>query len=58
MSQTIKELRTKSGMTQAAFSRYFGIPKDTLQNWESGRRNCHEYLLKLIEYKLKKENLI
>ena len=54
----IKELRTASGMAQKAFAEYFGIPIDTLQNWEQGRRQCPEYLLKLIEYKLQKENII
>lgn len=54
----IKELRTASGMSQSQFSAYFSIPLDTLQNWEQGRRKCPDYLLDLIEYKLKKENII
>ena len=54
----IKELRTASGMSQSQFAEYFGIPLDTLQNWEQGRRKCPDYLLDLIEYKLKKENII
>ena len=54
----IKDLRTASGMSQSKFAEYFGIPLDTLQNWEQGRRQCPEYLLKLIEYKLKKECII
>lgn len=55
---TIKELRTASGMTQKQFAEYFGIPHRTLQNWEGGQRACPEYLLKLMTYKLKKENKI
>lgn len=55
---TIKELRLKTGMTQKQFAEYFDIELDTLQNWEQGRRRCLEPLLKLIEYKLKKEKLI
>lgn len=34
----IKELRTVCGMTQQAFSDYFGIPKRTIEDWEAGRR--------------------
>ena len=54
----IKELRTQSGMNIKAFAEYFNIPYRTVQNWELGTRECPEYLLELIEYKLKKENLI
>lgn len=55
---TIKELRKKAKMTQVQFADYFCIPIDTLRNWEQGKKRCTEYLLKLIEYKLKKEKLI
>lgn len=55
---TIKELRTASGMTQKGFAEYFGIPKRTLEDWESGARKPPEYTVKLIEYKLEKEHLI
>lgn len=55
---TIKELRESSGMTQKAFSEYFGIPKRSIENWEGGKRECPEYLLALIEYKLKNEGII
>jgi DNA-binding transcriptional regulator YiaG len=54
----IKELRTLTGMSQSQFADYFHIPKATLQNWEQGRRECPEYVLKLIEYKLKKEGKV
>lgn len=49
---TFKELRAVSGMTQQAFANYFDIPKRTIENWDSERRKCPEYLLKLMEYKL------
>lgn len=54
----IKKLRTASGMTQQAFSEYFGIPKRTLEDWEGERRTPPEYLVKLVEYKLRHEELI
>lgn len=45
-------------MTQQAFAEYFEIPKRNIENWESGARKAPEYLVKLIEYKLKKEGKI
>lgn len=56
--QTIKELREQSGMTRNQFCEYFGIPYRTIQDWELGNRNCPDYLLDLIEYKLRQEALI
>lgn len=55
---TIKELRLKTGMTQKQFAEYFEFSLATLKNWEQGHRPCSEPLLKLVEYKLKKEKLI
>ncbi len=45
-------------MTQKAFAEYFGVPQRTIENWDSERRKCPEYLLKLMEYKLKNEGFI
>lgn len=55
---TIKELRTASGMTIKALSEYLHIPYRTLQDWESGQRTPPEYIIELIEYKLRNEGLI
>lgn len=59
---TVKDLRNASGMTQKEFGEYFGIPKRTIENWEteslSSGRKCPPYLLDLMQYKLEKENII
>ena len=55
---TIKELRERYGMKRPEFAEYFHIPYRTVQNWELGVRDCPEYLLELMEYKLKNEGLI
>lgn len=57
-TMTIRELRTKTGMTQKAFSEYFGIPHRTIQNWEGGQRECPEYLFRLMKYRLENEGII
>lgn len=55
---TIKELRAATGMTQQAFADYLNIPKRSVENWEYGKTEPPEYLVELIEYKLKHEGLI
>ena len=53
----VQELRKSSGMTQKAFAEYFKIPKRTIENWEGEKRECPDYLIELMEYKLKKEGI-
>lgn len=53
---TFKELRQLSGMSRSRFAKFFGIPYRTVQNWELGLRECPDYLLNLMQYKLEKEN--
>lgn len=46
---TIQELRAKTGLTQARFAEYFGLPLRTVQEWEQGRRKPPDYIPKLLE---------
>lgn len=55
---TFKELRALSGMSQRKFAAYFGIPRRTIENWDSGDRPCHPYVLDLMRYKLENEGII
>lgn len=55
---TVKELREAAGMSRQQFMEYFGLPYRTLQDWELGNRKCPDYLLDLMEYKLRNENKI
>lgn len=50
-----KDFRAGTGMNLTQFSKYFGIPYRTVQNWESGVRSCPEYLLELMKYKFNNE---
>ena len=52
---TFKELRKLSGMNMVQFSKYFEIPYRTIQNWDAGVRQCPDYLLKLMQYKIENE---
>ena len=55
---TFKELRQASGMNKAQFAEYFGIPYRTVQDWELENRKCNNYIINLLEYKLKNEGII
>lgn len=50
-------VREHSGMNMTDFGKYFNIPFRTVQNWELGKRKCPDYLLELMEYKLKNEKV-
>jgi DNA-binding transcriptional regulator YiaG len=53
-----KELRLATGMNQTKFAEYFGIPRRTVQNWDLGLRQCPDYLVDLMEYKLRNEKVL
>lgn len=50
-----KDLIENSGMNTTQFAEYFEIPYRTIQNWKLGLRECPEYVLKLMQYKLNNE---
>lgn len=49
----IRALRAETGLTQAGFSAYLGIPRRTLQSWEMGERECPAYVIDLIAFRIK-----
>ena len=49
---TIKEARKAAGLTQQGMSDLLGIPKRTLENWDSGKRTPPEWAERLIVEKL------
>ena len=55
MIPTIKELRTSTGLSQAKFAKLLEIPTRTIEDWESGRHNPTDYVIKLIEFYLKNQ---
>ncbi|MCC8047319.1 MAG: helix-turn-helix domain-containing protein [Clostridiales bacterium] len=46
---TIKEMRQLLGLSQAAFSQKYGIPKRSIENWEGGVNKCPDYVKELLE---------
>jgi len=52
---TIKEIRNITGLNMKEFATRYNIPYRTIQNWELGTRECPEYVLELLEFKVKTE---
>ena len=55
---TFKELRALTGMSQRKFAAYFGIPRRTVEDWDSGANPCNQYIFDLMKYKLENEGII
>lgn len=49
----IKEIRKLTGLSQIQFSEKYGIPLPTIRHWEQGQRKCPQYVLDLLEFKVK-----
>lgn len=41
---TVRETREHTGLSQAAFAERYLIPKRSVENWESGSRECPDYV--------------
>ena len=58
LQEELIRLREETGMKRSEFARYFGIPYRTVQDWELGNRKIPEYLLRLMTYKIRTEELL
>lgn len=56
--ETLKRTREMLGMNRTEFSRYMEIPLRTLEEWEAGRRQMPEYVLRLIAYYARMEHFL
>ena len=54
----LKRIREELGMNRTEFSRYIDIPLRTLEEWEAGRRQMPDYVLRLLTYYTKVERLL
>lgn len=52
---TIKQLRSSTALTQAAFADRYGIPRRTIEDWETGKRQPPGYVIDLLTYRIAKE---
>lgn len=48
-AQAVRAIRAKTGLSQAKFAEKYGIPKRTVESWESGDRKPPKYVISLLE---------
>lgn len=51
----IREMRTQLGDTQSEFAARYNIPFRTVQNWETGLRRPPEYIMNLLESRIRED---
>ena len=57
MENRLRTLREETGLNRKQFAEEFGIPLRTVEDWEADRRKMPDYLLRLMEYKIRLEKL-
>lgn len=57
-SEKIRIIREQTELNRKEFAEYFGIPLRTIEEWEAGRRTPPEYVPRLMEYRIKYEELM
>lgn len=55
---SLEELRKEANLTRNDMSELFGIPARSIQNWESGYRECPEYVEDMLKEELIKHILV
>ena len=48
--EMIQEIRKSTGLSRTEFSRRYGIPLRTMEEWEAGRRVPPEYIPEMLYY--------
>ncbi len=51
----IRAMRKRLGNTQSEFAKRYNIPFRTIQNWETGRRTPPEYIVDLLEHRVRED---
>lgn len=54
---TIKEIRELTGLTQKQFAEKYHITFSSIRNWESGHRTCPDYVVELLEFRVRCDNM-
>lgn len=58
LTPSFRRMRKATGLTQESIGKLLNIPKRTIQDWEYAYRTPPQYVLELIEYKLRNEGLM
>ena len=49
---TVKQIRARTGLSQAKFAAKYHIPLATLENWERGIRTAPPYVIELLYFRV------
>ena len=49
---TVKQIRARTGLSQAKFASKYHIPIATLENWERGTRTAPPYVIELLYFRV------
>lgn len=52
---TIQEIRALTSLSQSQFCEKYHIPLPTLRKWEQGKREPPDYLVELLEFKVRED---
>lgn len=52
---TIQEIRALTSLSQPQFCEKYHIPLPTLRKWEQGKREPPDYLVELLEFKVRED---
>lgn len=52
---TIQEIRALTNLSQPQFCEKYHIPLPTLRKWEQGKREPPDYLVELLEFKVRED---
>lgn len=47
-AEQLREIRSRTGLSQAAFAARYEIPKRTIESWEAGDRTPPPYVIRLL----------
>lgn len=52
---TVREIRALTGFSQVKFCQRYNIPLNTFVRWEQGKREPPDYVVELLEFKVKED---
>ena len=55
VAKEIKKMRSQTKLTQSEFSDKYHISVANIRDWEQGRRECPDYVIELLKFKIEHE---
>lgn len=55
VAKEIKKMRSQTGLSQTEFADKYHISVANIRDWEQGRRDCPDYVIELLRFKIENE---